>query len=124
MGCVVPDTILITGGAGFIGSSLAIDHKRRSPADRVVAVDNLKRRGAELNLARLREAGVEFRHADVRQPEDLAFGDRLDAIIECSAEPSVMARGAPPACTFRRFQIEPRRQAYSTRNAPSSNEIW
>jgi CDP-paratose 2-epimerase len=84
--------MLVTGGAGFIGSSLAIDFKRRYPDDRVVAVDNLRRRGAELNVARLREADVEFRHGDVRAPADLEpFAGHLDVILECSAEPSVLA---------------------------------
>lgn len=85
-------TLLITGGAGFIGSSLALAFKARHPGDRIVAFDNLRRRGAELNVARLREAGVEFRHGDVRSPADLdGFEARLDAIVECSAEPSVLA---------------------------------
>lgn len=84
-------TVLVTGGAGFIGSSLAIAAKARRPDDRVIAFDNLKRRGAELNLARLRAAGVEFRHGDVRLPDDLAFRDPIDVVLECSAEPSVMA---------------------------------
>jgi len=88
----MPRTLLITGGAGFIGSSLAIAFKTRHPDDRIVAFDNLRRRGAELNLARLRAAGVEFRHGDVRAPGDLEpFASGLDAIVECSAEPSVMA---------------------------------
>ena len=48
-------TILVTGGAGFIGSSLALNLKSRQPDDRVIALDNLKRRGAELALDRLRK---------------------------------------------------------------------
>jgi len=88
---VTVQTVLVTGGAGFIGSSLAVEFKRRYLAKRVIAFDNLRRRGAELNLARLRQAGVEFRHGDVRCAADLIFAEPLDAIIECSAQPSVLA---------------------------------
>jgi CDP-paratose 2-epimerase len=85
-------TMLVTGGAGFIGSSLAIAFRAKYPGDRIIAFDNLRRRGAELNVVRLRDAGVEFRHGDVRIPGDLEpFAAGLDLIVECSAEPSVMA---------------------------------
>lgn len=84
--------VLVTGGAGFVGSSLAIRLKRRSPGDEVVALDNLHRRGSELNLARLRNGHVDFCHGDVRVESDLQpFADGLDLILECSAEPSVLA---------------------------------
>jgi len=59
--------ILITGGAGFVGSSLAISLKRDLPDATVIAFDNLKRRGSELALGRLRDGGAEFVHGDVRQ---------------------------------------------------------
>ena len=83
--------ILVTGGAGFIGASLAVGFAVRHPDWHVVALDNLRRRGSELNLPRLREAGVEFLHGDVRERDDLLEVSAIDAIIECSAEPSVMA---------------------------------
>ena len=84
--------ILVTGGAGFVGSNLALRMRRRDPDARVIAADNLKRRGSEFNLPRLLAAGVEFVHADVRNPEDLAFpGIAFDLVLECSAEPSVLA---------------------------------
>jgi CDP-paratose 2-epimerase len=83
--------ILITGGAGFVGSNLAVSLAARHPDWEVVALDNLYRRGSELNLARLEEAGVEFVKGDVREPGDLAKVTNLDAIVECSAEPSVMS---------------------------------
>jgi CDP-paratose 2-epimerase len=86
------DEILITGGAGFVGSNLAIRLKARFPGARVTALDNLRRRGSELNLPRLAEAGVDFAHGDVRNAEDLAIPGRVfDLIVECSAEPSVLA---------------------------------
>lgn len=83
--------LLITGGAGFVGSNLAVSLARRHPEWEVLALDNLYRRGSELNLPRLEEAGVEFVKGDVREPEDLGALPRLDAMIECSAEPSVMS---------------------------------
>ncbi|MEC7417842.1 MAG: NAD-dependent epimerase/dehydratase family protein [SAR324 cluster bacterium] len=82
--------ILITGGAGFVGSSLALRLKAEYPTRAVVAFDNLKRRGSELNLPRLRKAGVQFVHGDVRNPTDLELPD-VEWIIECSAEPSALA---------------------------------
>lgn len=83
--------ILVTGGAGFVGSSLAIALAERRPDAQVVAFDNLSRRGSELNLPRLRAAGVEFAHGDVREPADLLGLAPVSAIVECSAEPSVLA---------------------------------
>ena len=83
---------LITGGAGFVGSNLAVWLKTHYPQLRITAADNLKRRGSELNLPRLRENGLEFVHCDIRNPEDLTlFGNDIDLIIECSAEPSVVS---------------------------------
>ncbi|MGE5333456.1 MAG: NAD-dependent epimerase/dehydratase family protein [Nitrososphaerota archaeon] len=84
--------VLVTGGAGFAGSNLAIWYKRQYPDTRVLALDNLKRRGSETNLPRLRDHGVEFIHGDIRNPEDLRLDAyAIDLILECSAEPSVLA---------------------------------
>lgn len=83
--------LLITGGAGFVGSNLAVSLAARHPEWEIVALDNLYRRGSELNLPRLEAAGVEFVKGDVREPGELAGLPALDAMIECSAEPSVMS---------------------------------
>jgi CDP-paratose 2-epimerase len=82
--------VLITGGAGFVGSNLALLLAERRGAD-VVAFDNLHRRGSELALARLRRGGVRFVHGDIRNPEDFDNLPGTDLVIECSAEPSVHA---------------------------------
>lgn len=84
-------TILVTGGAGFVGSRLAMGLKAHREGVRVVALDNLKRRGSELNLPRLRAAGVEFVFGDIRHSADLDEVGKIDLILECSAEPSVLA---------------------------------
>ena len=83
--------VLITGGAGFIGANIAVGLVARHPGWAVTAFDNLQRRGSELNLPRLRREGVDFVHGDVRSATDLTDLGEVDAVIECSAEPSVLA---------------------------------
>jgi CDP-paratose 2-epimerase len=83
--------ILITGGAGFVGSTIALQLKKKYPAYEIVAFDNLKRRGSELNLEDFRGAGIGFIHGDIRNNEDVAAVGEFDVLIEASAEPSVMA---------------------------------
>jgi CDP-paratose 2-epimerase len=82
--------VLVTGGAGFVGANLAIALAERHPDYELVAFDSLHRRGSELNVPRLREAGVSFTHGDIREPTDLGEIGELDAIVECSAEPSAL----------------------------------
>jgi CDP-paratose 2-epimerase len=83
--------ILVTGGAGFVGGNLVVALARRHPDWEVAALDNLSRRGSELNLPRLDEAGVEFFEGDVREADDLRGAGDFSALVECSAEPSVLA---------------------------------
>jgi CDP-paratose 2-epimerase len=85
------DSLLITGGAGFVGASLALRFKEAFPGLAVHALDNLHRRGSELNLPRLRNGGVGFVHGDVRCPEDLESLPEFDVLVDCAAEPSVHA---------------------------------
>ncbi|OCR02055.1 3-beta hydroxysteroid dehydrogenase [Oscillatoriales cyanobacterium USR001] len=89
--------ILITGGSGFVGSALGLGLAQRYPDWQITALDNLKRRGSELNLPRLKQAGIQFVHGDIRNPEDLdPAALQPDLILECSAEPSVLAGYSSP----------------------------
>ena len=81
--------VLITGGAGFVGSNLAIGLVRAQPGLQVLVLDNLRRRGSELNLPRLSREGIQFVHGDVRNREDLEACGKFELLIDCSAEPSV-----------------------------------
>ena len=82
-------TILVTGGCGFVGSSLAVALVR--DGHRVTCFDNLTRRGSELILPRILEAGCSFVHGDIRSPEDFnRLPGGFEAMIECSAEPSAV----------------------------------
>lgn len=84
-------SLLITGGCGFAGSNLALYFRQAYPQARIIAFDNLKRRGSELNLTRLKLAGIEFIHGDIRNKEDFDEVGKVDYIIEAAAEPSVLA---------------------------------
>jgi CDP-paratose 2-epimerase len=84
--------VLITGGAGFVGSSLAKAFIENDPRNQITVIDNLKRRGSELNLPIFKKLGIEFHHGDIRNPGDLAaLQKNFDFMIEASAEPSVHA---------------------------------
>ena len=83
--------ILVTGGAGFIGSNLAIGLKRKYPKVNFIVLDNLIRRGSELNVSRLKSNGITFIKGDIRNKGDFKFDAAIDLILECSAEPSVLS---------------------------------
>jgi CDP-paratose 2-epimerase len=84
-------TIVVTGGAGFIGANFALHYKKQHPEDNLICFDNLNRKGSELNVPRLEQQGITFIKGDVRKREDLQFNEKIDVIVECSAEPSVLA---------------------------------
>src|SRR5437899_2213525 len=83
--------ILVTGGAGFVGSSLCLQLKEKYPGYSIIAFDNLKRSGSELNIPDLKQRDIGFIHGDIRCHEDLESVENFDVLVEASAEPSVMA---------------------------------
>lgn len=83
--------ILITGGAGFVGSALCCYLKNKYPEYEIIAFDNLKRKGSEFNLLKLETSGVTFIRGDIRNPEDFEPIKYFDFLIDASAEPSVLA---------------------------------
>jgi CDP-paratose 2-epimerase len=85
-----PESILITGGAGFVGSTLALHLKAAFPTCRITCMDNLYRKGSELNVPRIQESGISFHHGDIRDRAQFPEGP-FEVILECSAEPSVLA---------------------------------
>ena len=82
--------VLITGGAGFVGANLGVALAARHPEWDLVALDNLHRPGSQLNLPRLEAAGIEFVEADVRDRAALERIEPIEALVECSAEPSAL----------------------------------
>ena len=83
--------IVITGGAGFVASNIALYLKQQYPSYTIIVFDNLRRRGSELNLVEFRQHDIQFIHGDIRNEEDLAQLPAFDCMIEASAEPSVMS---------------------------------
>lgn len=91
--------ILITGGCGFVGAQLAMHLNSRG--HRVLAMDNLVRRGSERNVVRLKRHGIDFIHGDVRNREDFAaLPTSLDFVCDLSAQPSVVIGYANPLFDF------------------------
>lgn len=83
--------ILITGGCGFVGSNLAIKIKEKNNSYQIICLDNLKRRGSELNISRLKASDINFIHGDIRIKSDIENVGPVDMIIDAAAEPSVLA---------------------------------
>jgi dTDP-glucose 4,6-dehydratase len=85
-------TLLITGGAGFIGSNL-VHYALSHTADRIVVVDKLTYAGSLLNLeAPLRDPRVTFLEADIadRRAMTRAFSEyQPDAVLNLAAETHV-----------------------------------
>lgn len=83
--------ILITGGAGFVGSNLALFLKKHLKDTSIICLDNLSRKGSALNISRLKNQGISFIKGDIRYRTQLLKFPKVDCILECSAEPSVLA---------------------------------
>ena len=83
--------VLITGGCGFVGFNLAMKLRRDYSDFRIICFDNLKRKGSDLNLLKLKQSNIEFLHGDVRIASDFLNIGHIDVLIEAAAEPSVLA---------------------------------
>ena len=57
--------IMIAGGCGFIGSSLANFFLHKYPSSKIYILDNLMRLGSEINLKRLRSDRLIFLKGDL-----------------------------------------------------------
>lgn len=83
--------ILITGIAGFVGSSLCVGLLERREGISICGVDNFARPGSESNRERLKKMGVQFMHGDIRCASDVDGLPRVDWVIDAAANPSVLA---------------------------------
>ncbi len=83
--------VLITGICGFAGSSLARNLHEHIDGIQLFGIDNLIRRGSETNLSLMQELRCRFVHGDIRIDEDLSELPKMDWILDCAANPSVLA---------------------------------
>lgn len=81
--------LLVTGGAGFIGTNFVRFHCARAPSDRIVVLDALTYAGNRANIADL---PITFVHGDIRDVElvrRLIRDHRIDTIVHFAAESHV-----------------------------------
>ena len=83
-----PRRILVTGGAGFVGANLASRSPSAIPTGRSSRSTTSSRRGSELNLPRLREAGRARSCTATCASRDDLLGARPESTRSSSARPS------------------------------------
>jgi CDP-paratose 2-epimerase len=81
--------ILITGGCGFIGSNLAIFLKGKIKNVKITSIDNLSRKGSQLNHKRLSRKGIKNFKIDIVDSSKFVKLSKFDLIIHCAAEPAI-----------------------------------
>ena len=81
--------ILITGICGFTGSTLA--KTLVEEGYEVCGLDNFLREGSRGNVEPLKKLGIRVVEGDIRNEADLAKMPKADWVLDCAAEPSVLA---------------------------------
>ena len=88
-----PDSLLVTGGAGFIGSNFVHYWLENHPEEKVVVLDALTYAGNGANLLPVENhANFEFVHGDILDTplvESLLFDEGIDTIVHFAAESHV-----------------------------------
>ena len=83
--------ILITGGCGFIGSSLAIFLKEKIKTAQITSIDNLSRKGSTLNKNRITKKKISNIKKDISNFSSIKKLKKFDLVIHCAAEPAIEA---------------------------------
>lgn len=83
--------ILITGICGFAGTSIARSLLQSHSNLQIVGLDNFSRKGSEQNTQLLSDEGVVVIRGDIRFQSDVDSLPVVDWVIDCAANPSVLA---------------------------------
>jgi len=92
--------LLVTGACGFVGSCLVRGLVEVLPGLEVTGLDSFIREGSRGNVAPLQRLGVRIVEGDVRNEADLESAGPADWVIDCAAEPSVLAGVTGPTSSF------------------------
>jgi dTDP-glucose 4,6-dehydratase len=88
-----PNNLLVTGGAGFIGSNFAHFWCKQYPNEKVVVLDSLTYAGNRENLSALESnKSFKFVHADILESnkvEQLLRDENIDTLVHFAAESHV-----------------------------------
>lgn len=82
-------SILVAGGSGFIGSSIAVYLKKNVKNINIITVDNISRKTSRINLHKLKKNKIKNYKFDLSLNSLNNIKKKFDFIIDCCAEPSV-----------------------------------
>ena len=83
--------ILITGISGFVGSTISIELLKHGMDIDIIGIDNLSRNGSEKNISKLTDKQIKIYRRDIRCESDFDSLPKVDWVIDCAANPSVLA---------------------------------
>ena len=81
--------ILITGGCGFVGSNIAVFLKKNLKSVKIFSVDNLMRKGSDINCKRLQKLNIKNFKINIENFDLLKKLPKFNLIIDCCAEPAI-----------------------------------
>lgn len=92
--------LLVTGACGFVGSCVIRGLVAALPGLEVTGLDNFLREGSRSNVDPLRRLGVRILEGDIRNEADLESVGPAHWVLDCAAEPSVLAGVGAATCSF------------------------
>jgi CDP-paratose 2-epimerase len=82
---------MIAGIAGFAGCNIYNSLQGHLENIEIFGLDNFSRKGSELNVSHLNKTRVNLMRGDIRSQSDIDALPQVDWVIDCAANPSVLA---------------------------------